>query len=117
MKVWHDDRREPPNDGWLWAKTNEEAICFLLTGEVYEISLDHDLGAKDGQIRGHSPDGSGYDLVCWMVEHRVFPDRIIIHSHNRKGAQRMARMLAAAGKGCNRRPYNRRFLTSKGVSL
>src|SRR5439155_2676500 len=46
MKVWLDDRRSPyPDpDSWTWVRTPAEAIELLKTGEVTEISLDHDLG-------------------------------------------------------------------------
>lgn len=38
-----DDLRQPP-PGWEWAKTVEEAILIIESGEVVEASLDHDLG-------------------------------------------------------------------------
>lgn len=49
MKLWHDDVRPPPGaleggSDWTWARTNEEAMSALSTGEVTEASLDHDLG-------------------------------------------------------------------------
>jgi hypothetical protein len=47
MRVWLDDRRPPPDGEWAWVKTPEEAIELLATGEVSEISLDHDLGLLD----------------------------------------------------------------------
>ena len=117
IRVWHDDVREPPTDSWVWAKTNAQARDLLRMCDVTEISLDHDLGAVDGQVRGHSPEGSGYDLVLWMIETKHLPERIVIHSHNYPGAKRMAQALSRAGKGCTRRPYNRTYLTSGGVSL
>ena len=46
MKLWLDDVRTPP-EGWVWAKTAQEAIDLLLTREIEEISLDHDLGEGD----------------------------------------------------------------------
>ena len=33
MKVWLDDVRAPP-EGWEWAKTTQEAVDFLRTGNV-----------------------------------------------------------------------------------
>lgn len=50
MKLWVDDRREAP-PGWVWAKTAPEAINHIATGEVEEISLDHDLGEE---MNGHT---------------------------------------------------------------
>lgn len=43
MKLWHDDVRPNP-EGWVWARTNNEAKRILETESVDEISLDHDLG-------------------------------------------------------------------------
>lgn len=43
MKLFVDDRREEPL-GWAKATTGESAIELLKTGEVEEISLDHDMG-------------------------------------------------------------------------
>jgi len=43
MRLWLDDLRPPP-PGWEWAKTVEEAILIIESGEVVEASLDHDLG-------------------------------------------------------------------------
>jgi len=103
MKLWHDDVRPPP-DGWTWAKTNAEAQRLLSEHDVTEASLDHDLGETpdpndpDVLMRaGSSPDGSGYDLVRWMIEHDRIPPLITIHSWNPVGAERMAYALADAG--------------------
>jgi hypothetical protein len=54
MKLWLDDVRHPWAHGclgWTWAKTAEEAIAALVTGQVTQASLDHDLhwGALPGQ--------------------------------------------------------------------
>ena len=46
MKVYLDDLRTPP-DGWVLVQWPEEAIELLETGEVTELSLDHDLGVDD----------------------------------------------------------------------
>ncbi len=43
MKVYLDDERPVPN-GWMLVPWPEEAIGLLITGQVTEISLDHDLG-------------------------------------------------------------------------
>lgn len=52
MRLWLDDVRDPqmyvPSPWlWTWAKTVPEAQELLLTGEVEEASLDHDLGLCD----------------------------------------------------------------------
>lgn len=60
MKVWLDDVRQAP-DGWVHATTPEEVIEFLRSGEVEEISLDHDLGLA-------TPDSerTGNDVLVWL---------------------------------------------------
>ncbi len=49
MKLWLDDVRPPARYGCLgfhWAKTFDEAIAALATGDVTFASLDHDLSIK-----------------------------------------------------------------------
>jgi hypothetical protein len=95
MKVWLDDRRPPRDPDWVWVKTPEEAIELLATGEVTEISLDHDLGLLD-----RSPEATGYDVVLW-VEHQVAtggfvpPEVIVVHSANSSAAPKMERGIEA----------------------
>jgi hypothetical protein len=54
MKVYLDDERTTP-EGWLRVYWPDEAIELLKSGDVMEISLDHDLGDDDR--------GTGYDVV------------------------------------------------------
>jgi hypothetical protein len=116
MKVWHDDVRPAP-DGWVWARTNEVAQHLLLTGEVSEISLDHDLGydnielPEDAdelisvlQLRGQSEE-TGLDLVKWMCAQGVVPETVTIHSWNPPGARAMAEHLSQHGYECSVLPY------------
>jgi hypothetical protein len=93
MKVWLDDVREAP-DGWVHVTTPEEAIDLLLSGEVEEVSLDHDLGLA-------TPDAerTGYHVLAWLEKAVatgawVQPIPMIgIHSANPVGRQRMARAI------------------------
>jgi hypothetical protein len=87
MLLWHDDVRPAP-EGWVWVKTNEEALEKLRNEKVQIISLDHDLGAdpEDGILaRGHSPNGNGFDLLKQMIEEKINPLGIIIHSMSPAG--------------------------------
>ena len=59
MKVYLDDNRPCP-EGWTLVRWPEEAITLLKTGEVTEISLDHDLGDDER--------GTGNDVVLWVEE-------------------------------------------------
>jgi hypothetical protein len=88
MKVFLDDTRPAP-EGWVRAYWPEEVIEFLETGEVTDLSLDHDLG--------DDLHGTGYDVLVWLERSVVIdkvrpPANILVHSAN-AGAR--GRMLAA----------------------
>lgn len=112
MKLWHDDIRRPPDDSWVWARTNEEAIAFLEGLTIHEISLDHDLGLHELDpdtpdaiyLVGHGEE-TGLDLVDYMIARALVPDKVTVHSMNPVGADRMCRTLNARGYDCYRRPY------------
>lgn len=84
MKVFLDDERETP-DGWVRAYWPDEVIALLQTGQVEELSLDHDLG--------DDAHGTGYDVIVWIEEAvalRGFPPpTITIHSANTAAAAKM----------------------------
>ena len=100
-KLWHDDIRRPPDDTWFWARTNRDAVSFLLVGDCAEASLDHDLGMHEADpdepdaflYKGGSQDGSGVDLVHCMLALRLVPPKVTIHSWNPDGANYMAGLL------------------------
>lgn len=79
-----DDERQAPV-GWKWVRRPREAIALLQTGEVTEISLDHDLGDDQG--------GTGYSVVLWIEEAvamRDFtPPKITVHSANVSARKKM----------------------------
>lgn len=102
MKLWLDDVRPAP-EGWLWAKTYEEAVTLFTHYDITEMSLDHDLGLK--VIESSTSDSiiaiahedkeakTGYDFACWiergvhMGEHGVPVMRC--HSANPVGRKRI----------------------------
>ncbi len=90
MRVYLDDEREPP-EGWTRVRRPAEAIALLETGDVAELSLDHDLG-DDAQ-------GTGYDVLLWIekaVATRGFrAPRLKIHSANVSARQKMEAAIAA----------------------
>lgn len=98
MKVFLDDLRIAP-DGWVHVYWPDEAIALLKTGDVEEISLDHDLG-DDAR-------GTGYDVIIWIEEAvalRGFQaPRIFVHSANisarKKWNKRLKKSLAYPTKG------------------
>ena len=121
MKVWHDDNRYPPADDWEWAKDNDTAMSLLTNYDVQFISIDMDLGAVEGKdfnygrelgpcYRGepwrsvdwlrnmnNDPGENGLDLVKWMVENRIIPPRIVIHTWNGWGGAAMQKCFTDAG--------------------
>lgn len=84
MRVYLDDERETPV-GWVRVYWPDEAIELLKTGEVVEISLDHDLGDDER--------GTGYDVVLWIEEAVATgdfePPEIKVHSANSSARQKM----------------------------
>ena len=90
MKVFLDDERSTP-EGWVRVYWPDEAIALLQTGEVTEISLDHDLG-DDAR-------GTGYDVVLWVEEavhlQGFVPPRMHVHSANSPARVRMLAGIAA----------------------
>ena len=90
MKIYLDDERPTP-PGWTRAYWPEEVVAFLLTGEVEEVSLDHDLG--------DDAHGTGNDVILW-IEEAVFcrgfkPPHIRVHSANTSAREKMMRGIAA----------------------
>jgi hypothetical protein len=103
--LWLDDERKPPSFSdsgvtWTWAKTGDEAIEVLKSGNVIFASLDHDLADEhykaflEAVESGKQLDSSsfkektGYDVLCWLEEHDVWPEEgVRIHTMNtsRKG--------------------------------
>ena len=116
-KLWHDDVRRPPDETWLWARTNEEAIKILRVGGVTEISLDHDLGLEavdpdeQGAYRrpGHSPNGTGADLARWMCDHQLVPENISVHSWSRDGVEAIVAVFKERGIDVAVAPYQHRY--------
>lgn len=87
MKIFLDDRRDAPN-GWVLVRWPEEVIKYLKTGNVTEISLDHDL--EDPLVHGQGycsshKERTGYDVLLWIEEKVIsgfVPPIIHIHTSN-----------------------------------
>ena len=84
MKVFLDDERATPQ-GWTRAFWPDEVIELLKTGQVSEVSLDHDLGDDER--------GTGYGVLLWIEEqvalHGMAPPRLGIHSANSSARLKM----------------------------
>jgi hypothetical protein len=91
MFLWLDDQRNPFHHGAIgavWVKTYEEAIELLATGEVVVASLDHDLNMA--QTMGlDNREHTGYDVLVWMEQNDVWPEKVLVHSANPSGKMRM----------------------------
>ena len=77
IKVYLDDIRPAP-EGWVKVLWPDHVIALLKTGNVDEISLDHDLG--------NDLFGTGYDVLLWIenevVTNNFQPPIIRVHSAN-----------------------------------
>jgi hypothetical protein len=94
--LWLDDVRLPEGDfvGSVWVKDVSQAILHLEHMTFARASLDHDLSL----IGSVGPEGTGYDVVLWMVEHDVWPtEGIIVHSWNVPAALRMCATINQFG--------------------
>lgn len=89
INIYLDDVRDIPevlNDDsgipWVLCRNVYSAMYYLMTHDVYAISLDHDLGDHHGY--------TGADLVKWMIaqfnSNKKLPPRVILsHSANPVG--------------------------------
>ncbi len=84
MRVYLDDERVTP-EGWTRTYWPDEVIALLKTGQVRELSLDHDLGDDER--------GTGYDVVLWIEEavalEGFIPPTISVHSANSSARDKM----------------------------
>jgi len=88
---------------WIWARTNDQAKEYLITGRITMISMDHDLGGheldpNDPSVLYYKGDAeeTGLTLVDWMIENDCVPAVVIVHSWNAPGAERMMKTLKSA---------------------
>lgn len=90
MRIWLDDVRPKPDEYDIWVKTSEEAILYLASESVTEISLDYDLANGD----------CGINVLEFIekFEHVSETTKFInvyisIHSQNPEGVRRMNLVL------------------------
>ena len=111
MKIFLDDERKPP-EGWTLVRWPEEAIELLQTGEVEEISLDHDLADPLAIGQGYCPsikERTGYDVLLWIEEQVAtsdyIPPKIIIHTANSSARSKMVAALKNIEKLISNRDF------------
>lgn len=93
INLYVDDLRDCP-EGFVVARTMEDAIDYLNRYHVHILSLDHDMGEdENGNLRP-----TGYDLVKHFCEYGLYADKIYLHTDNVVGRQNMYQTLIAAQK-------------------
>lgn len=84
LKLYLDDQRPAP-PGWDLARTSDDAIELLRTGNVVELSLDYDLGDPVY--------GTGLQVLDWLEraleEGRVRMPQMSAHSASPLGRRRL----------------------------
>jgi hypothetical protein len=95
LRVWLDDDLEDraAPEGWIHVATAWDAIDLLRTGQVVELSLDHDLGDD-------ARNGRGTDVVDFLAEQQEVHGRslwprhgIRLHTANASGRDAMRRTI------------------------
>lgn len=86
--LWLDDVRRPPSGDWAWARSVEAAIEILAKGTVIEASFDNDL---------HPFERDGLEVLVWMEENGVWPERVRVHTSNRFASTKMCNLLEKNG--------------------
>ena len=84
MKIFLDDRREVDEKNNYCCPTNyDECIVMIdiFKNDIEWISLDYDLSA--------TCKNTGYDVLVYMFENKIFPKHINIHSSHDTGADKM----------------------------
>jgi hypothetical protein len=77
--LWVDDCKPAP-DGFVVARTYDDALKMLRRFDYTELYLDHDLG-DDGR--------TGYDLLMQIIAENRLPPRVECISWNPAGRQRI----------------------------
>jgi len=93
INLYVDDLRDCP-EGFVIARTVDDAKYYLENFEVDILSLDHDLGIDEqGNL---AP--TGYDLVKYICEKGLRAERIYLHTDNSVGRENMYHTLLGSQK-------------------
>ena len=81
MKIFLDDLRAFPKDGYECVRTYRQCIFLisLFKEKLEVVNLDYDLREEK----------TGLDILVFMKENRIIPETIIIHSTHTEGCQLM----------------------------
>lgn len=93
-KLWIDDDRPPPDETWVWVKTETEAMGYWHkhAGDTAEVSFDHDLG-RGGDTRRLANKILGDAQSALRA-----PPRWYVHSANPVGAEYLSSILDSADR-------------------
>lgn len=100
MKLFVDDVRTAPW-GWTTVRNSEDAIRMIATMGADEISLDHDAGGRDT----FQP-VAYYIAAKWVDMPETQVPKIVIHSSNPAGAEKLMKILQGAGIMSEYKPFN-----------
>lgn len=93
INLYLDDLRDCPN-GFVLARTVDEAIQYFKIFNINILSLDHDLGVdNEGNLLK-----SGYDLVKIICKEGLRANKIYLHTDNPVGRDNMYYTLIGAIK-------------------
>jgi len=91
ISLYIDDLRDCP-EGFVIARTIEEAKFYFERFQIETLSLDHDLGVDEqGNLLP-----TGYDLVKYICENGIRVDNIYLHTDNPVGRNNMYYTLLGA---------------------
>jgi len=81
-----------------YVMTAKECMLALFNDEPYDlVCLDHDLGGKTFQEEKSNSGTEVAEFIRLKLPQKQYPKKIIVHSWNPQGAQRMMRELILAG--------------------
>jgi hypothetical protein len=90
MKLFIDDIRNAPDDTWVVARTNTEAIRIMYTNRdrITHISFDHDCGDSNESFQA-----SAYYLALLIELLQDYLPVITVHSANPIGVEKIKSIL------------------------
>lgn len=106
IRLWLDDIRPMPSDFDIHAKSANEAIKVLKTGNVVHISFDHDLGdivdTEGDIVLWNEHKKTGYYVASWIEEQAALgnipPLTWAVHSANPIGSENIRQAMLQADK-------------------
>lgn len=94
LLLFIDDLRKAP-EGWHLARTNTQAIELLATGNVVEISLDHDIfiAAPGDSFSMGSVSEETFKPIAYYIALMKDKPKVKFHTGNIEMGRRMAEII------------------------